>query len=177
MMHIVLAGNAGLASGLRRAGHAVFTVGSMGDGFDLPLRHPVTASRLTERLAERSFAPDALVLADDGNVPAVVGLEALPYPLLFYSVDTFCNPWHVPFAHGFDRILAAQKDFIPLFTAEGHPAAWFPLYCRHVEPPQSPEDWLAARDIPVAFVGTLAPKNIPDRLPFLKAFRKLHPLI
>lgn len=177
MMRIVLLGHAGLAPALRRAGHAVLTVGSMGDGFELPLRHPVTAARLAELLTERSFAPDVLVLADDGNVPSVVGLETLPYPLIFHSVDTFCNPWHVPFAHAFDHILVAQKDFVPLFTAEGHPAAWFPLYCLRADPPQSPDAWLAARDIPVAFVGTLSPKNIPDRLPFLRAFRKLHPLV
>jgi hypothetical protein len=132
---------------------------------------------LRELLAARAFAPDALVQVDDGNLPLRDGLETLPYPSVFYSIDTFCNPWHIPFAHAFDHIWVAQKDFRPLFTAEGHRAEWIPLFCPPVGSPETPEEWLAARDIPVAFAGTLRPKNIPERLPFLRAFRARRPLL
>jgi hypothetical protein len=107
----------------------------------------------------------------------VIGLERLPCTTVFYSIDTFCNPWQVPFAHAFDHIWVAQKDFLPLFLGEGHAADWVPLFCRHVEPARTPREWLAARDVPVAFAGTLSPGNIPERLPFLRAFRDLHPLV
>lgn len=81
--------------------------------------------------------------------------------------------WHLPYARGFDLVLAAQKDFLSLFTDEGLPAQWFPLFCRSVDE-AAPFD---ARDIPVAFVGTLGHKNNPGREPFLRNFRALHPLV
>ena len=177
MMHIVLLGSAALAPALRGLGHRVLTLGCIGEGFDIPLRHPLSAATFRSLLADRSFKPDLLVLADEGNVPLVVGLECLPWPQIFFSIDTFCNPWHVPFAHAFELALVAQRDFVPLFVDEGHAARWFPLFCRVTVSAQSPEEWLAARDIPVAFVGTLNPANIPDRQSFLNAFRALHPLV
>ncbi len=177
MMQIVLLGSAALAPALRGLGHRVLTLGCMGEGFDIPLRHPLSAATFRSLLADRSFKPDLLVLADEGNVPLVVGLECLPWPQIFFSIDTFCNPWHVPFAHAFELALVAQRDFVPLFVDEGHAARWFPLFCRVTVSAQSPEEWLAARDIPVAFVGTLNPANIPDRQSFLNAFRALHPLV
>jgi hypothetical protein len=176
-VRIVLLGNAVLAPALARAGHSTLSFGSMGKAFDVVLEHPLDFARLREMLAARSFVPDALVQVDDGNLPLVMGLEQAPYPLVFYGIDTFCNPWHVPFAHAFDHTWVGQKDFLPLFTEEGHAAEWVPLFCRHVEPACTPEEWLAARDVPVAFVGSLSPKNIPERLPFLRAFRVLHPLV
>lgn len=177
MMRIVLLGSAALAPALRGMGHAVLTLGCAGGGVDIPLRHPLAVSSFRGLLAGRNFEPDLLVLADDGNVPSVVGLESLPWPQILFSIDTFCNPWQVPFAHAFDLVLVAQRDFVPLFTAEGHAARWFPLFCRFTAPAQSPQAWLAARDIPVAFVGTPNPKNIPARAPFFRAFRTLHPLV
>ena len=177
MMRIVLLGSAILAPALRALGHSVLTLGCMGDGFDIPLRHPLSVEAFRGLLAGRNFEPDLLVMADEGNVPPVVGLESLPWPQIFFSIDTFCNPWHLPFAHAFEFTLVAQRDFLSMFTAEGHPAQWFPLFCCFTAPAQSPEEWLASRDIPVAFVGTLNPKNIPGRQPFLRAFAALHPLV
>ncbi len=177
MMRIVLLGSAALAPALRGLGHRVLTLGCMGDGFDIPLQHPLSGENFRGLLAGRGFEPDLLVLADEGNVPPVVGLECLPWPQIFFSIDTFCNPWHVPFAHAFELTLVAQRDFVTLFANEGHTARWFPLFCRFTASAQSPEEWLATRDIPVAFVGTLNPRNIPGRQPFLRAFRALHPLV
>lgn len=177
MMRLVLLGSAILAPALRALGHSVLTLGCMGDAFDIPLRHPLSVEAFRALLAGRNFEPDLLVLADDGNVPAVVGLESLPWPQIFFSIDTFCNPWHLPFANAFEFMLVAQRDYLSLFTTEGHSARWFPLFCCFTGPAQSPEEWLASRDIPVAFVGTLNPKNIPGRQPFLKAFSALHPLV
>ena len=64
MMHIVLLGSAALAPALRGLGHRVLTLGCMGEGFDIPLRHPLSAATFRSLLADRSFKPDLLVLAD-----------------------------------------------------------------------------------------------------------------
>jgi hypothetical protein len=143
---------------------------------DILLRSPVNGRGLHERLASRGFAPDIVVYMDDGNLPFVDGIEEAGVPLLFYSVDTFCNPWHVSFAHAFDVVCVAQKDYIPIFADSGHAPLWLPLFCRVATEPVTVDEWLEARDIPVSFVGTLKPRNIPDRLPFLKAFARQCPL-
>ncbi|MDR1855623.1 MAG: glycosyltransferase [Desulfovibrio sp.] len=174
-MRIVMLGGGGLAPFLRRLGHDVLTTGS--PDADVPLPNPVTMDALRERMASRSFVPDGLIHVDDGNIPCVDGVEEIPCPSIFYSIDTFCNPWHVPFSHAYDHVCVAQRDFLSMFEEEGVPAVWLPLFCKTATESAAPERWLAGRDVPVAFVGTLAPRNIPGRLPFLKAFRRLHPLL
>ncbi len=177
-MDILVAGNTYLVQALRKAGHAVFSVGHGVGAHDLLVHHPVLFSRLLETLAEKLFTPQAFLYADDGNVPWLMGLEAAPFPSVFFAIDTHCNPWHVPFAHAFDYTLVAQKDFLPLFLAEQHRAEWFPLFAPACFPQeQSTEEWLAARDIPLAFVGTPDPPNNPLRLSFLKAVKKRAPLL
>ncbi len=175
-MNILLLGSPYLREALARIGHRVFCVGTMEPGQDLLLTHGIGAGKLLKLLAAKGFAPDVLVQMDDGNLPAVLGLESLPWPLVFYSIDTFGQPWHIPFAYAFDQVLAAQADFLPLFTAEGHAARWMPLCTNSARPFQSRERWLAGRDIPVAFVGTLKPKTIPARLSFLESFGRMVPL-
>ncbi len=162
---------------LRALGHQVFSVG-LGRGCDLHLEHPLTADALLVRLEAVGVRPDVSLYADNGNLPFIVGVERLPWLSLFYSIDTFCNPWHIPFAAGFDFTLVAQKDYVPLFQREGHPCRWMPLFFSR-QPPSVPEDVhsFLRRDVPVAFVGTLRPRNIPDRLPFLQRFRRNCPLV
>lgn len=165
-----------LTAALRSLGHRVFSVG-LGSGHDLSVEHPLAARALLTRLADAGATPDVALYTDNGNLPFLVDAETLPFPSVFYSVDTFCNPWHLPFGAGFDLVLAAQKDHVPLFRREGYDCRWFPLF--FVRPPLPPadRDAFARRDVPVAFVGTLRPRNIPDRLPFLERFRHVHPLV
>ncbi len=168
-MRILSFGGAFLVSALRARGHTVLSVGIQRE-CDLRLEHPVPWTRLAAVLEANAFAPEGAVWIDDGNLPAVPGIEAMPFPGLFYSIDTFCNPWHVPFAQAFDQALVAQKGFVPLFPALAEDPVWLPLFAPDDLPTGS------ERDIPVAFVGTLRPRNIPQRYPFLEAFRRLHPL-
>jgi len=161
-----------LAQSLRQLGHAVLSVCPNPEA-DIPLSHPGTVRNLLEQAAGRGFTPDMLFYADDGNLPLLIDPESAPCPSLYYSIDTYCNPWHLPYARGFDLVLVAQKDFLSLFTGEGLPAQWFPLFCRSADE-TAPFDM---RDIPVAFVGTLGHKNNPGREPFLRNFRALHPLV
>ncbi len=176
-----MAGSTYLVRALREAGHKVFSVGQGLGGNDLSLDCPVLFSRLMEELDARGFTPQALLYSDDGNIPWLVGVEAAPFPTVFFAIDTHCNPWHVPFANAFDYTLVAQQGFVPLFKEAGHRAEWFPLFAPGFSGTHNAEEdveaWLAKRDIPIAFVGTLDPKNNPARLPFLKAVKKYCPLL
>jgi len=170
-MRILLMGAPFLGGALSSLGHKVFAVGN-GSNANLSLNHPVYTGRLWRELAAAGFAPDALVYMDDGNLPVLLDPQAAPCPAVYYSIDTYCNPWHVCYAHGFDLVLVAQKDFLPLFKNDGLSAVWFPLFSIQVSRQMS-----GARDIPVSFVGSLGHKNNPDRVPFLLKFRKYQPLV
>lgn len=172
-LRILCIGGPFLASALKRLGHHIITAHPAADA-DIPTPHPYSVQQLLSRLAALDFAPDALFCCDDGNMPQLLDPENAPWPSVRYSIDTYCNPWHIPYSNGFDATLVAQKDYVEIFSREGIPARWFPLfYSQALEPLGD----FASRDIPVAFVGTLGHKNNPDRAPFLKAFRARHPLV
>lgn len=167
-MNFLILGHAYLAAALRALGHNVVTA-SPNAGVDIKISHPLYWGRLKRALA--GFNPDVLLYLDDGNLPVLIDPQDVPCASIFYSIDTYCNPWHVCYGHGFDLVLVAQKDFVPLFTDDGQQAAWFPLF--NIAPQAEGEK---IRTIPVAFVGTLGHKNNQDREPFLHAFAKLAPL-
>lgn len=171
LMRILTLGADYLAPALRAAGNEVVRAGH-GQESDICLNHPATAGRLWE--AAGDFEPELFCYFDDGDLPLLIDPESVPVPAIFYSIDSYCNPWHVGYAHGFDLTLVAQKDFLPLFANENLRASWFPLFnfCDRTEPAEFDK-----RDIPVSFVGTLGHKNNPGRKPFLENFRKLRPII
>lgn len=169
-MRLLILGAPILNAAFRQLGHHVTQFG-IGQNSDALLSHPVTLERL---LQEMETPPDAVLYMDNGNLPQVLGLEAATVPTVFYSVDTFCNPWHVPYAAAVDRTLVAQYSQLALFTQEGHAAEWLPLFASRVS--ELDADFFL-RDVPVAFVGTLNPSNIPTRHPFLQRFRKFSPLV
>lgn len=172
-LRLLVVGAGILNNALRACGHSVLHVGP-GAGCDIVLGHPVSLKRLLVLAAERGFAPEALLCMDNGNLPQVAGVEEVNIPSIFYAIDTFCNPWHIPYAHAFDFVAVAQKNQLDLFLGDGHNARWTPLFASLF--PEIDSDF-EQRDVPVAFVGTLDPKNIPDRLPFLQRFRKHTPLL
>ncbi|GAB7081271.1 glycosyltransferase family protein [Megalodesulfovibrio paquesii] len=130
---------------------------------------------LESLLQARQFMPDLVLWCDHGYLPSIFGFEALECPVLGLTIDDYCNPWHIPFAAAFDKVFVAQKDYVPVFNQAVRPdvAVWSPLFCDE----RVDTDPGLARDIPVSFVGTLQPKNIPQRLPFLKRFKELAPLV
>ncbi|MBO4369405.1 MAG: glycosyltransferase family 1 protein, partial [Desulfovibrio sp.] len=171
-MHILAVGGGMLVRALRRLGHSVLYVAPFGTP-DIVCDHPLYSHVLLRYVNEKGFRPDVLFYTDDGNFPFLLNPQILPFPSVFYSIDTYCNPWHVPYAFGFDYVLAAQKDFVSLFTKEGYKASWLPLFCQEEVLLQEE----TKRDVPVCFVGTLGHKNNPDRLPFIEAFRQKQPLV
>ncbi|AGW12542.1 glycosyltransferase family protein [Megalodesulfovibrio gigas] len=130
---------------------------------------------LTAILRDRGFVPDAALWCDHGYLPTVLGFEALECPVIGLTIDDYCNPWHIPMSIAFDLVLVAQRDYVSLFEQDNLPrqARWSPLFCDT----DVDGDPGLARDIPVSFVGTLQPANIPNRLPFLKRFKGYAPLV
>lgn len=160
-----------LQAAFRALGHEVLSAGHRPE-CDVHVTSPLPVPQLLARIADLGFTPDAVFYCDSSNLPYFPQLESLPWPSVFFSIDTYCNLWHPSYGHGFDAVLVAQKGHLELFLDQGIRAQWMPLFaregfdrCRNL-----------ARDIPVAFVGTLAPKNIPDRKPFLTDFKREHPL-
>jgi hypothetical protein len=164
-----------LVPALRALGHEVLTVGQK-ESRDVRLEHPVQADLLWRLMAERGFAPDVALWCDLCRPPVVLGLESVPAVTIGFSIDQYCNPWHVPLSAGFDAFLVAQKDYLPLFAdprLAGRRFEWQPLFCD----PDHDVDPGGERDIPVSFVGTLNPPLNPDRKPLLQGFRRLAPLV
>lgn len=158
----------------RDLGHEVLSLGASSD-CDVVLDKPLAARGLFDVLQERGFWPDLALWADRCRPPTVLGLEHLPCVTIGYSIDQYCNPWHVPWSASFDHMLLAQKDYVPLFEARHLPrkAQWFPLFFNpvgmHPDPPE--------RDIPVSFVGTISGSINRDRKRFLEEFRSSVPLV
>lgn len=174
-MNILLVGGRYCQKELENLGHSVFSIG-LSKSHDVYLECPLSVSELVSICQSHFFEPQALVYMDNGNLPIVLGLEDLEIPLVFYSIDTYCNPWHIPFTWAFDFCLVAQKDYMPLFECGTH---FFPLFAidNYMRAVQSEEEWLETRDIPLVFVGTMGHRNNLDRESFLKAVKKIHPLI
>ena len=157
----------------REWGHQVLTIGQ-GAGHDLQLETSLDLKGLFEFLEDRNFWPELIVWNDRCRPPAVHGLERLPGVNIGFSIDQYCNPWHIPYSAVFDLFLVSQKDSLPTFDLDHlpRPCRWFPLFCD----PRLDSDPGLERDIPVSFVGTLKPPMNPERWAFLEAFRKQHPL-
>lgn len=160
---------------LRELGHEVLSVGQT-KGCDVRLDSPMPAALLWRVLAGRGFTPDVALWCDLCRPPVVLDLESLPAVTIGYSIDQYCNPWHVPLSAGFDLFYVAQKDYLPLFAdprLAGRGLEWLPLFCD----PDGDADPGGERDIPVSFVGTPDPPLNPGRKPFLEGFKRLAPLV
>ncbi len=172
-MNILYLGASNFVRALRAQGHTVLSAG-FPESCDICVPYPISALQLYELVTQQGFVPDAVIQDDNGNLPCFPRIEALPCPSIFYSIDTFCNPWHVPYGYAFDHVLVAQKDYLPLFTQENISSSWFPLFAREGHDISSQD--FSTRQTPVIFVGTLENPNLPHREPFLRAFQKKHPL-
>lgn len=161
-------------STFRKLGHEVLSIGTTPD-CDVALTEPLSHKRLLDLLEGRGFRPDLVLWCDACQTPWVFGVESLPAVTIGYSIDQYMHPWHLPYSAGFDAVLVAQKDYLPLFQSSptGRPAAWMPLFCQ----PDRDRDPGLVRDIPVSFVGTLDGPVNPGRRPFLAAFRASAPLV
>ncbi|SDB57825.1 Glycosyl transferases group 1 [Desulfonatronum thiosulfatophilum] len=173
-MRILSVGGSDFVPAWRNMGHDVLTLGK-GSGLDVALEQPIGLRELWEILSSQNFRPDLTVWVDRCRPLEVFGLERMPGAVIGFSIDQYCNPWHVPYSWAFDLFLVAQKDYLPLFADHRawRECRWFPLYCR----PDVDRDEGLERDIPVSFVGTLDPPLNRSRRPFLQQFRSRCPTI
>ena len=171
-MRILILGGPFLNKGFEALGCEVINVGDKPD-CGVHCRYPASALTVLEQAGKYGFTPDVVLYCDSGNMPQFFDLEKLPCPSVFYSIDSYCNPWHVPFGHAFDAVLVAQKDYVDIFAQNGIPARWLPLFFCSARPHYQQRE---ERDIPVVFVGNIGARNNPERGPFLEAFRRMHPL-
>ena len=157
----------------KEMGHDVLWLGS-GPNCDVRLETVLSLADLMALLKEKSFTPDLVVWSDICRPPSVIGIESLPAVTVGFSIDQYCNPWHMAYAAAFDLMLVAQKDYVPLFEQEqlGNETEWFPLFCN----PARDTDQGLERDVPVSFVGTVEGSINRQRKNFLNDFKKRHPL-
>lgn len=171
-MNILQYGNPYFTEELTALGHSVFTIGEK-DRCDLKLTSVMSAKRAVEVCRSQGFEPDVFLYADDSSLPHLFGIEELPIPSIFFSIDTYCHGWHGCYSHAFDYVLYAQGEEAAKFPAC---AEHFPLFAFYFAEEESKEEWLQKRDIPIAFVGTLGHKNNPDRNNFFALFKTFHPI-
>lgn len=168
-MKILTIGNDYFSVVFREMGHDVLVLPGW-----RRLKKPIFPSELTTLLKSKDFHPDVVLWCDDSDMPNVFGWETLDAVTIGFSIDLYCNPWHVPYSTVFDHFFVAQKDFIPIAKKNSllRVMEWFPLFCRRSDT----EDLGLNRDIPVSFVGTVEHQNNPDRKLFFDGLCKKIPI-
>ncbi|MDR1947069.1 MAG: glycosyltransferase [Desulfovibrio sp.] len=161
-----------LVPAFRSLGHIVISAGYRQD-CDIRIDRPYNALAVYDRACSAGFVPDFAFLCDSGNLPYFHHIEELPCASALYSVDTWCNHWHLPYANAFDTVFAAQKDHAGAIAECGVPTFWLPLFAYSSCISQCG----APRNVPVSFVGNVGHRNNPDRAMFLRNFKSLHPLV
>lgn len=156
----------------RKLGHEVLWLGASAN-CDVRLDKTVPLTELLSILNSRDFTPDIVVWADVCKPPTVMGIESLPTVNIGFSIDQYCNPWHVPYGAAFDIMMIAQKDYLPDFQeANRCLLEWQPLFCDSFKD----EDLRLERDIPVSFVGTVTGSINKSRKQFLDEFKRRQPV-
>ncbi|MBF0186726.1 MAG: glycosyltransferase [Magnetococcales bacterium] len=185
-MRILALGNLVFAQELRDLGHEVITCafgpqmktglfgpgvkqGDFGSGSNIHLPSaPVPISQIIKALSP--WRPDAVLLGDGSTFPLFPGLELLPVPLLWFAMDSHIHHnWHPDYAAVFDRIVVAQKAFVPnyLRDPDRQKVRWLPLFAHaDYDRPLQLE-----RILGLTFVGTLDPALNPERVAFIQALQ------
>lgn len=154
---------------LRQSGHEVLDIRGWMDE-----KIPFFPNELFKLLTDKGFEPDLALWCDGSDLPNVFGLELLPCVTIGFSIDLYCNPWHIPYSAIFDHFLVAQKDFVPMVAHDPFPreVEWFPLFASL----RDLKELHLERDIPVSFVGTLETPNNPSRKTFFQALKQHIPI-
>lgn len=174
-MKILHLGNAYFLESFRLLGHDVKWAGYHRTA-DIPLTRFLTdATDLLAQLPPHWF-PDLIVLGDESTQPLVLGLEALPVPLVWYAIDSHIHiNWHIYYAAAFDAVFVAQKDWTPAYQLDEdrQHVSWMPLFCHR----SSDGDSGFERDIPLSFIGTLNAARNPDRVDLIQRLQARYPVV
>jgi len=119
----------------------------------LSLSPPQGVHDIAALLDERGFTPDLLLHTEVlGRKVILRGVEDLPCPTAFWSVDTHMNShWQAHYGALFDAVFTSQQHLTGEFLrGGGHEASWLPWFgsSRPMRP-------FAQRGTPVGFVGRL----------------------
>lgn len=169
-MNIILFNQDWFAKELRAMGHRVLTCAPE-EYCDIVLESPLCNLHYLLEKAPADFTPDLLIFHDNSAPVIITGVEECEIPTLFYSVDTHhhfelhCNLYQV-----FDKMMSAQRDYIPGFNAAGLDVPWMPLWASGYA-----EQSLDKKHGAV-FVGTLDSHLNPDRVKFFEALQKISPV-
>jgi tetratricopeptide (TPR) repeat protein len=164
-VRILHVGNAHLVEPLRALGHEVIAAFETHADLARP-GIPFDLGALWRRLPE---APDLVLVADMLGPQALpYGLEAAPVPRVYYAIDIHLNAfWQRFYGRLFDLVCVAQKDWAPLFAADGVPAHWLPW---GVDDAVFHDRGLPRRH-DVCFVGTVDSTLRPKRAAAIAALR------
>ena len=163
-VRILLVGPPRLAAPLAALGHEVLDAAALA-----PVAGPGRLLDVRPLWAALDPAPDLLLVVQDLEASTLAyGIEDVPAPRVYWAIDVHLNwYWQRWYARLFDAVLVAQKDWVPLFTADGLPARWLPWGAEDVflDAPDGP------RDLDLAFVGTVDAGTRPKRAAAVECLR------
>lgn len=173
-MKILHLGNPYFHQDFKALGHDVIWA-AHAPGADLVLPGTVMSRHALLAQLPPQWFPDLVLLGDDSIQPKIVGLESLPVPLVWYAIDSHLHArWHRSYAAVFDVILVAQKNWLPIYRADGdrQVVAWGPLFCN------VSEDRVLGleRTVPLTFVGTMNAAWNPRRVELVARIQARYPL-
>lgn len=156
---------------LIQLGHEVITCG-MGPEHDVELDGSfIHLDTLCQRLPP-NFTPDRLLIHDNSSPLLYSGFSTSDIPTVFYSVDTHHHHFlHRMISRGVDRLLVAQKDYIPAFLPQEGPTTWLPVWSSLNTEPNP------AREYGAVFIGTLNSQLNPQRVRFFEELGKEVPIL
>jgi len=151
----------------RSLGHDVRSIGLKAHT-DVNLAEPFI--HIDEVIADylNGWTPDIILIHDDSAPFYVEGFPECGIPTVFLSIDTH----HHSSLHGnlgriFDKVLVAQKDFIPeIQSISDSSVDWMPLWASdYVEPCET-------KEYGAVFIGTLEPYLNAERCDFFEKLQK-----
>jgi len=144
---------------------------SQGD-FDVTFpAHPIMHIDEILRRLPRGFAPELVIHFETHNNYFYLGVEQLPCPVVWRTIDNHMHTWQPRYAVLYDMTFVAQKDYCDAFRQHA-PSRWLPLHCF----PAVHFDRRMERDLDVSFVGSMNRTLKPKRVEFVEALRKRIPL-
>ena len=114
---------------LKKRGCDVLSIG-YDDNCDIKIHKVISPAELLNILKSKNFYPDLILWNDVCKLPGIFGFELLPCITIGYSIDQYCNPWHVPYFSIFEGVFVSQLDYLSLFKKEYRPqiVQWLPLF-------------------------------------------------
>ncbi len=178
-MNILLINDSTFKSVLKKE-HRVVVAGAHGSPTLMPsqgdfdVTFPAKPLLDVESIIEKlpcDFRPDVLIHFETHNNFFYLGVEELPFPVVWRTIDNHMHTWQAEYSALYDLTFVAQKDYLERFRQHGS-ALWLPLHCF----PSLHYSRNLTRDMDVVFVGSMDPRLKAKRVSFMQAIRERMPL-